>query len=68
MGGQNPSRGSPFGITRPAELANGDPKGQIFLFHPSTNNAHHLIPHFMFKRLPEVPEYAEMRHDMMTSL
>ena len=37
----------------------GDPEGQIFLSHPHTNRF------LCFKRLPEVPQYAEMRHDMI---
>ena len=39
-----------------------------FLSHPHTNNGYHQIPHFIhvigktWKRLPENPKYAEMRH------
>ena len=56
-------------------MTNGDHERRMFLIHPHTYNffflARHLIPHFNkknIKRFPEVPEYAEMRHNMMTSL
>ena len=49
-----------------------DREGQIFLSHPQTNNefhAHHYVTVLIFKtntrkRLPEVPEYAELRHNV----
>ena len=55
------------------EMPNGDPRDGVF-YHiltrimnpfscPQLNTAIYVL-----KRLPEVPEYAEMRHDMMTSL
>ena len=55
-------------------MANGDPEGWIFLSHPHTNNGFVLLliikyPILCLKKgLPGVPEYAEMRHDMMMSL
>ena len=54
-------------------MTNGDPKGLIFVSHPHTNNGLfflHTIKYRILcltKRLPEVPEYDEMRHDTMTS-
>ena len=54
-------------------MTNSDPEGRIF--YPTLTRimdsflAHHKIPHFVLKnRLPEVPEYVEMQHFMMTSL
>ena len=55
-------------------MPNGGPKGRIFLSHPHTNNGfiflltikYHIL--CLKKRLPEVPEYAGMQHDMITSL
>ena len=49
-----------------------DREGQIFLSHPQTNNefhAHHYVTVLIFKtntlkRLPEVPEYDELRHNV----
>ena len=54
-------------------MTNGDPKGQNFLSYPHTNNEFFFlltIKHYILclKKLLEVPKYAEMRHDMMTSL
>ena len=54
-------------------IANGDPQGQIFRFYPDTTYGFFFLLTikyriFMLKKLPEVPEYAEKRHDMMTSL
>ena len=56
----------------------GDREGRIFLSHPRTNYgfsflAHHLISHSYWnktlRRLPETPEYAEMRYgDVMLTL
>ena len=51
-------------------MTNGDHEGRIFLFHPHTNNRFFscspLNASFYigntWKRLPENPEYAEMRH------
>ena len=51
-------------------MAKSDRKGRGFLSHPQTNNRYlFLLPikyHiFIFKEgLPEVPVYAEMRHDI----
>ena len=53
---------------------NGDPEGLILQSHPYTNYGFFFLLtikylNFMFKKgLLEVPEYAEMRHVMMTSL
>ena len=57
-------------------MTNGDRKGQIFLSHPHMNNVFYFlltikILHvhiFLKKGLPDVPEYAEMQHIMLTSL
>ena len=55
-------------------MTNGDRKGRIFLSHPHTNNGFFFLLTIKYrilclkKRLPEVPEYAEMRHDMMMPL
>ena len=49
-------------------MTNGDSEGRFFLSHPYTNNGIfflHTIIYNIFickKRLPEVPEYAGMRH------
>ena len=51
-----------------------DHEERIFLSYPHTNNRFYFLltiqnSIFIFdKRLPEVPEYAEMRHTMMMSL
>ena len=74
MGSKNPSGGSPFGIIRLAEvMTNGDHEGQIFLSHPHTNNGFFFLLTIKYrilclKMLLEVPEYAHLRHDMVTSL
>ena len=55
-------------------MTNGDCEGQIFLSHPHKNNGFFFLLTIKYlilcqkKRLQEVPEYAGMRHDMMTSL
>ena len=50
-------------------MANCESKEQIFLFHPWTNDDFFLlIIKFHFCYLPEVPSYAELRHNMMMSL
>ena len=58
-------------------MTNGDREGQIFLSHPHTNNGSFflLTKNTSFytgkiwkKRLPENPEYAEMRHCDVVSL
>ena len=57
-------------------MTNGDPAGQIFLFHPRTNNRFFFCSPFhilIFSRardltlieVPEIPDYAEMQHNMM---
>ena len=51
-------------------MTNGDHEGRVFLSHPHTNNGFFflLTTKYSFyidkawKRLPENPEYAEMRH------
>ena len=51
-------------------LPSDDREGSIFLSHPHTHDgyiffSHHQIPSFILedvKRLPENPEFAEMRH------
>ena len=52
-------------------MTNGVPEGRIFLSHPHRNNGFFfsLITKYrilywkeQWKRLPEIPEYAEMRH------
>ena len=52
-------------------MTNGDPERRIFLSHPNANNGFFFlltIEYSISKRLHELSEYAEMRHDMMTSL
>ena len=52
-------------------MTNGDPEGRVFLSYPHTNNGFLflLITVFLFKnKLPEVPEYATIHFNMMTSL
>ena len=53
-------------------MTNGDPEEPIFLSYPHMNNGlFFLLTFFCFflkKKLPEVPEYAKMQLDMMTSL
>ena len=60
-------------------MTNGDREGSIVQFHSSTNNIiifhflliskHGKYPIFMFSnRLPEVPDYAEILHNMMAAL
>ena len=56
-------------------MTNSDPEGLIFLSHPHTNNGFFLLPTIKYRilcfkkdLLLEVPEYAEMRHNMMASL
>ena len=50
-------------------MANGDPKGRIFLSHPHPNNGFFFLLTIIYHILiPEVPKYAEMGHFMMTSL
>ena len=59
-------------------MTNRDCEGQIFLSHPQTNNGFRflltikycIIVWFFFekKRLLDFLDYAEMRHNMMTSL
>ena len=53
-------------------MTNGDPEGRIFLSYPHTNNgflflAHHCFFYYL-NMLPEVPDYAEIKFHMMTSL
>ena len=52
-------------------MPNGDPKGQIFLFYPQSNNGFFFLlttVFFIFKnKLLEVPEYAKMQFHMMKS-
>ena len=50
-------------------LTNGDREGRIFLFRHHTNNGLyflHTIKHDI--SITEVPEYAEMRHNLVTIL
>ena len=42
-------------------ITNGDPKGQIFLSYPLTNNAFFFLLTTVENKLPEVPEYAKMQ-------
>ena len=53
-------------------MTNGDPDGRIFLSYPRLNNGFFFLLtnrcHILKKKLPELPEYAVMRHVMMTSL
>ena len=52
-------------------MTNGVPEGQIFLSNPHTNNGFFflLTIEFLFlHKCPEIPEYTEVRHDIMTSL
>ena len=52
-------------------MSNGDPKGQIFLSYPHTNNGFFFLLFTVFffqNKLPEVPEYAKMQFHMMTLL
>ena len=54
-------------------MTNGDPEGQIFLYHAHMNNECFFLLTIIYqilclKMLPDVPEYAEMRHDMMMSI
>ena len=42
--------------------------GIYFLSHPHTNNRFFFLLTIKYHRLPEVPEYAEMRHNIMMSL
>ena len=54
-------------------MTNGDHEERIFLSHPHTINGFIFLPTIKcrilcLKRFTENPEYAEMRHDMMTSL
>ena len=42
-------------------MTNGDPEGRILMSHPHTNNGLFLL---LTIKDPEVPEYAEIRHDM----
>ena len=55
-------------------MKNGDHEGQTFLSHPHTNNEFFFLltikkPIFIFKkRIPEVPKFAEMCHNIMMSL
>ena len=53
-------------------MTNGNHKGWIFLSHPYTNNRVFFLLTIEYgilcvKRPQEVPEYAELRHDMMMS-
>ena len=45
-------------------LTNEDREGRVFLCHPHTNNISTAFSYFKV-RLPVVPEYAEMQHDLM---
>ena len=55
-------------------MTNLDQEGQIFQSNLLRNNGFFFLLTIKYhilcfkKGLPEVPEYAEMRHDMMTSL
>ena len=52
-------------------MTNGDREGWIFLSHPHMNNGFFFfltIKYHILKRFKEVPEYAEIRYDMMTPL
>ena len=53
-------------------MTNGDPEGRIFISNPHMNNGLLFLVTIKFrilclKRLIEVPEYAKLLHDMMTS-
>ena len=54
-------------------MTNGEPRGRIFRSHPRMNNGFFFLLTikyriFLFKNgITEVPEYAEMRHIMVTS-
>ena len=52
-------------------MTNDDPEGQIFLCDPHTNYGFTFLLNIKYhilclNSLPEVPEYADMQHDMMT--
>ena len=55
-------------------MTNGDHEGQIFLPHPHTNNGFFFLPTTKsrilylknMKRVPENPEFAEMKHGDVT--
>ena len=52
-------------------MTNCDTEGRIFLSHPHTINIFFLLLSFKYhnfyvKKAQEVPEYAEVRHDMTT--
>ena len=54
-------------------MPNGDPKGQIFLSYPHTNNGFFFLLatgfiYLFYNKLPEVPEYAQMQYYMMMLL
>ena len=55
-------------------MTKGDPEGQIFLSHQYKNNGFYFLLTIKYcilssnKRLPEVSEYPEVRHDMMMSI
>ena len=54
-------------------MTNGDPEGRMFLYHAHMNNECFILLTIKYrisylKMLPDVPEYAEMRHDMMISI
>ena len=52
-------------------MTNGDPEGRIFLFYPHTKNGFFFLLSIFFSfqnKLLKVPEYAEMRYDVMASL
>ena len=53
-------------------MTNGESEGRTFLSHPRTNNGFLYLFTFKYrilclKKLLKFPEYAEMRHVMMTS-
>ena len=50
-------------------MTNGDLEGRNFLSHVHTNNGFFfLLTIDLKKKLPEVPEYAEMQYHMIMSL
>ena len=54
-------------------MTNGDHEGPMFLSHAPMNNELFFLPpsntaFYVLKMLPEVPEYTEVRRDMMTLL
>ena len=54
-------------------MTNGDPKGQIFLSYPHTNNGFlslltTVFIYLLLNKLPEVTDYSKMQFHVMTLL